>query len=191
MKKTRLIFIGLVTVMAASFLLTATPAISFNIGQSVPEVGKEAFDFTLPDTSGHDVSLSDFRGKVILLSFWSCYTDKCFTSVGIIRDLLEEFHEQGLVAPTICSEIPEVLARNSYADLLKRCGLGQVVMVDADRDIKRIYKVRKLPSSYLIGPDFTIHEIVKGTARLREPGFRESIVTLLEQVLPAASEGSE
>lgn len=185
MKRTRLVFTGLVTVLAVSFLLPASPASSFNIGKSVPEVGKAAFDFTLPDTSGRNVNLSDFKGKVILLSFWSCYTDKCFTSVRIIKDLLEEFHEQGLVAPTVCSEIPEALARNQYSELLKRCGLGQVVMLDGGRDIKRAYKVRKLPSTYLIGRDFKVHEIVKGVGRLREDSFRESIVTLLEQVAPA------
>jgi alkyl hydroperoxide reductase subunit AhpC len=169
-------------ITSAMILLFAAPSESFRIGDKAPEVGKEAFDFTLPDTKGEEVSLSDFRGKVILLSFWSCYTDKCFTSVRIIKDLLAEFHEEGLVAPTVCSEIPEVLVKNDYAGLLKRCGTGQVVMVDAERDVKRDYKVRKLPSTYLIGRDFTVHEIVKGVARLREPGFRESIISLLEEI---------
>jgi len=192
MKRTRLILILFIAVAAAAVLLAAAPAHSFRIvGAQVPEAGREAIDFSLPDTGGHEVKLSDFKGKVILLSFWSCYTDKCFTSVRIIKDLLKEFHGQGLVAPTVCSEIPEALARNQYADLLKRCGLGQVVMIDSERDAKRIYKVRRLPSTYLIGPDFIVHEIVKGVGRLREPGFRESIETLLEEVSPAAPEGSE
>lgn len=192
MKRTRLFLIPFVAVVAVLLLHAAAPAQSFRIvGGRVPEVGKEALDFSLPATDGKEVTLSDFKGKVILLSFWSCYTDKCFTSVNIIRDLLEEFHERGLVAPTVCSEIPEALARNGYEELLKRCGLGQAVMIDVDRDIKRTYKVRKLPGSYLIGPDFMIHEIVKGTARLREPGFRESIATLLKQAAPAPPAESE
>lgn len=191
MKGTKLILIGFIALFATSFFLSAAPTLSFNIGGTIPEVGKEALDFTLPDTSGREVNLGEFKGKVILLSFWSCYTDKCFTSVGIIKDLLEEFHEQGLVAPTVCSEIPEALARNRYADLLKRCGLGQVVMIDSERDIKGLYKVRKLPSTYLIGPDFTVREIVRGVSRLKEPGFRESIMTLLEQVPSVIPEGGE
>ena len=149
MKRTRFF---LVPFIAATVLLAAAPAHSFRIlGGNVPEVGEEALDFSLPATDGREVTLSDFKGKVILLSFWSCYTDQCFTSVNIIRNLLEEFHAQGLVAPTVCSEIPEALARNNYAELLKRCGLGQAVLVDADRDVKGFYKVRKLPSSFLIG----------------------------------------
>jgi len=182
MKRTRFF---LVPFVAAAILLAAAPVHPFRImGGKVPEIGEEALDFSLPATDGQEVSLSDFKGKVILLSFWSCYTDQCFTSVNIIRDLLEDFHNQGLVAPTVCSEIPEALARNNYAELLKRCGLGQAVMVDAERDVKRVYKVRKLPSTYLIGPDFKVHEIVKGVGRLREDSFRESIMTLLKQVVP-------
>lgn len=187
----RSLYLFIAATALAAVLLPASSSRPFNIRGSGPEVGVEAADFTLPDTSGNDIRLSDFKGSVILLSFWSCYTDKCFTSVRIIKDLLEEFHGRGLVAPTVCSEIPDALAKDNYAELLKRCGLGQVVMVDADRDIKRIYKVRRLPSSFLIGPDFTIREVAKGVARLREPGFRESLVTLLEQVTPAAVEGGE
>lgn len=35
-----------------------------------PEVGKRAPDFTLPDLNGNEVSLSDFRGKLVMVTFW-------------------------------------------------------------------------------------------------------------------------
>lgn len=189
MKGKRHLLMLFAIIISVTILLFAAPSESFRMEGMVPEVGREAFDFTLPDTKGEEVSLSGFRGKVVLLSFWSCYTDKCFTSVRIIKELLAEYHEEGLVAPTVCSEIPEALVKNDYAELLKRCGMGQVVMVDAERDVKREYKVRKLPSTYLIGRDFTVREIVKGVARLREPGFREGIIALLKETPPPAPEG--
>ena len=34
-------------------------------------IGQPAPDFTLNDLEGDDVSLSDFRGRVVLLNFWS------------------------------------------------------------------------------------------------------------------------
>lgn len=178
-------------VLLVVLLYLPAPSFSFRATGNVPEVGEEARDFSLPDTKGRETRLSDFRGKVILLSFWSCYTDKCFTSVRIIKELLEEFHGQGLVAPTVCSEIPEAFIRNNYEELLKRCGLGQVVMVDEEKDVKRTYKVRRLPSSYLIGPDFTIREIIGGVARLREPGFRDAVASLLAELPPDAKEREE
>ena len=182
---------GLSTALAAALFFAAAPSSAMNITGEGPDIGEEACDFTLPDTRGQNVTLSEFRGKVILLSFWSCYTDKCFTSVRVLRDLLDEFHGQGLVAPTVCAEIPEALARNEYEGLLKRCGLGQVILVDSEQEAKCRYKVRRLPSSYLIGRDFTLREIVKGVGRLSEPDFREKIINLLEEVAPTAPGGGE
>jgi hypothetical protein len=40
-----------------------------------------------PDVNGNR-SL-DFKGKAIMLSFWSCYTDTCFTSVRVFEELLK------------------------------------------------------------------------------------------------------
>ena len=38
---------------------------------AVLQVGQEAPDFSLPDTAGQYHSLSDFRGSVVLLNFWT------------------------------------------------------------------------------------------------------------------------
>ena len=91
----------LVPFVAAAILFAAEHANSFRImGGKVPEVGEEALDFSLPATDGREVKLSDFKGKVILLSFWSCYTDSCSTAVRTINALLEEYGGKGLSALT-------------------------------------------------------------------------------------------
>jgi peroxiredoxin len=40
-------------------------------------IGKIAPDFTLPDTSGHDISLSSFKGKYVLVDFWASWCPLC------------------------------------------------------------------------------------------------------------------
>jgi len=37
---------------------------------ATPEVGAKAPNFSLPDTAGVNHSLTEFRGKVVLLNFW-------------------------------------------------------------------------------------------------------------------------
>ncbi len=72
------------------------------------QIGQIAPDFTLPDTEGNPVSLSDFRGQYILLDFWAAwcppcrrenpnvvetfnkYKDKNFTIIGISLDYNKE-----------------------------------------------------------------------------------------------------
>jgi len=144
--------------------------------------GDTAPDFTLVDTGGKNVSLSDFTGKAILLTFWSCYTDTCFTTVKVFEDLLARLGPLGLVAPTVCEEIPPALAADNYAGLLEHCSTGQKILIDAKREVRGRYRVHQLPTSLLIGPDMKVLEVVKGVPPLRDPDLHARIEKLVRAV---------
>jgi peroxiredoxin len=149
--------------------------------RQTPKVGYAPTEFSLSDTSGQTVNLSDFTGMVILLSFWSCYTDSCFSAVTVLQDFIKEFGTEKFVIPTVCSEVPDPLAADNYSGLLNRCSVGQVILVDKDREVQEIYNLKKMPAAFLIGSDYRIHEVVNNTSRLREPGFRKKIAELVEK----------
>jgi cytochrome oxidase Cu insertion factor (SCO1/SenC/PrrC family) len=114
--------------LAATLLVPALPCRGGHVKDPMklmwqrPEVGKGPHDFTLPDPLGTEHRLSDHRGEVVLLSFWSCYADSCSTAVRSINGLLEEFGEEGLSALTICSEVPPALAKETYRGLKHSAG---------------------------------------------------------------------
>ena len=156
--------------------LAAAPAPAADIELLEPvAAGTVAPDFTLLDTGGKPVKLSDFSGKVILLTFWSCYSDTCFTTVKVFEELLARLGPLGLVAPTVCEEIPPALAADNYAGLLQRCSTGQTVLIDPQREVRGRYRVRQLPTSILLGPDMKVLEIVRGVTPLRDPKLHERI----------------
>lgn len=168
--------------VAAIFLAAAAaPAATLDVVEPVA-IGSVAPDFTLSDTSGKSVHLSDFKGKVILLSFWSCHTDTCFTTVKVFEDLLTRLGPLGLVAPTVCEEIPPALAADGYAGLLQRCSTGQRILLDPEREVRGRFRVRQLPTSILIGPDLTVREIVRGVPPLRDTAFHSRIEQLVRSV---------
>ena len=165
--------------------LAAAPARAEDIEILEPvAAGSTAPDFTLADTTGKSVRLSEFTGKVILLTFWSCHTDTCFTTVKVFEDLLAQLGPLGLVAPTVCEEIPPALAAENYAGLLQRCSTGQKILLDPQREVRGRYRVRQLPTSVLIGPDMKILEIVRGVPPLRDPAFHARVEQLVRS-LPA------
>lgn len=172
--------------LAGALILAAGAAPAQVLSVDQVEAGSAAPDFTLPDTSGAQVRLSDFAGKAVLLTFWSCHTDTCFTTVKVFEELLAKLGPLGLVAPTVCEEIPPGLAADNYAGLLQRCSTGQKILVDAEREVRGRYRIRQLPTSIVIGPDLKILEIVRGVPPLRDPAFHERLEKLVRSLPPQA-----
>lgn len=149
--------------------------------------GEAPPDFTLPDTGGRQVRLSDFKGRAILLTFVSCYTDTCLAPVNAFEALLKRLGPARLAAPTVCAEIPAALKQDGYAGLLQRCSAGQTILVDEARAVSDRYFVTEFPTSLLIGPDFTLREVLAGVAALRDPALPGRIEALAGQAAPPVS----
>jgi peroxiredoxin len=66
--------------------------------QLLNEVIQMAFaaDFSLPDTNGDTVSLSDYNGKLVLLDFWASWCRPCRAANPKMVELYNNYHEKGL-----------------------------------------------------------------------------------------------
>lgn len=74
--------------------------------------GDQAPDFTLPDDTGKDVSLSDFLGRtVVLYAYPAAMTPGCTTEACDFRDSLESLHAAGVEVIGISPDKPEKLAK--------------------------------------------------------------------------------
>ena len=60
------------------------------------QIGKVAPEFSLPDTAGVSVSLSDFKGKYVLLDFWASWCGPCRGENPNVVKMYEKFHPKGL-----------------------------------------------------------------------------------------------
>jgi peroxiredoxin len=63
----------------------------------VIEPGEQAPDFTLPDQDGNQVSLSELRGRTVVLAFYpSDFSPVCTDQLSVYQEVLGEFDERGV-----------------------------------------------------------------------------------------------
>jgi thiol-disulfide isomerase/thioredoxin len=108
-------------------------------------------DFTMKDLDGKDVSLSSFKGKVILLNFWATWCGPCKAEIPEFVELQKQYGKDGLmvVGYSVDDEAPKARAfaneyKINYPVLL---GLGREDVQDAYGPIWGI------PASFIISRD--------------------------------------
>ena len=77
--------------------------------QPVPSVGAAASDFTLPSTSGSDVTLSVFRGKnAVLIAFFPlAFTSTCTAELCEFSDNYDQLTDSGVtILPISVDSVP-------------------------------------------------------------------------------------
>lgn len=86
-----------IVAVAISAMLFFAVRRSHRKGASAPvaAVGKEAPDFTLKTLDGKTVSLSDYRGKAVLVNFWATWCGPCNIEMPWLVDLHKKYAAQG------------------------------------------------------------------------------------------------
>jgi peroxiredoxin Q/BCP len=96
-------------------------------------VGDQAPDFTLTDDSGKQVSLSDFRGRSVVVYFYpAAGTPGCTKQACDFRDNLAELNDAGFDVLGVSPDKPEKLARFRAAE-----GLTFPLLSDPERTVLR------------------------------------------------------
>ncbi len=115
------------------------------------EVGKEMPDFVFTDFEGKKRSLSEFRGKYLMIDFWGLWCGDCLRETPFHVAAYERFKSRGF----------EILALNTDEDIepvkayLKK---NNITWPQARHEtiktlIERTYRIQEYPSSILLAPD--------------------------------------
>jgi len=114
---------------------------------AVPETRKAAPDFTLNDAAGVPVRLSEFRGKVVLLSFWATWCVPCKTEIPWFIEFQKTYGDRGLVVLGVSLDDDGWKPVKPYIDEMK---IDYRVMI-ADREIAPLYGgLKSIPVTLII-----------------------------------------
>src|SRR4051812_20481503 len=104
---------------------------------SVPAVGQEAPDFTLPSTSGDKITLSALRGKPVLLAFFPlAFSGTCTEEFCEMRDHYDQFQSRGVTVLPI--SVDHTYSLKAYT---KDLGFQGDMLSDFKREVSRQYGV--------------------------------------------------
>jgi thioredoxin-dependent peroxiredoxin len=131
--------------------------------------GDKAPDFTLPDQHGNPITLSELKGKTVVLYFYpKADTPGCTTQACGIRDRRPEYDHADAVVLGVSPDPVKAVAK--FDD---KYGLGFTLLADADHAVCELYGVwgeksmygRKYMgaerSTFVIGPDGTIKDVFR------------------------------
>jgi peroxiredoxin len=113
--------------------------------ETAPEVGKAAPDFTLQTIDNQNLSLSDLRGKTVLLNFWMSTCDACVSELPYLQAASDnQSGKQVVILAVNCGESSQIV--HSIVDKLN---LTIPLLLDPDGKICTTYK-RGAPTAFLI-----------------------------------------
>jgi peroxiredoxin len=107
---------------------------------------KPAPDFTLTDTSGKPVKLSDSKGKVVLLNFWATWCGGCQTEIPWFIDLHNKYKDAGLNVIGVSMDNDGWKSVKPY---LKEKNVTYAIVIGNEAVAKR-YAVEGMPVTLLI-----------------------------------------
>ncbi|MCD6290472.1 MAG: TlpA family protein disulfide reductase [Anaerolineae bacterium] len=137
-------------------------------------VGLMAPDFTLSRLDGQPVSLSELRGQAVVLNFWATWCPPCRAEMPALERVYQAHREDGVVVLGV-NQGETGAAVNPF---LKEFGISFPVLLDAQGNVGRLYRVQALPTTYFIDRQGMIRDMVIG-GPMSEALLQSKLATLL------------
>jgi peroxiredoxin len=128
------------------------------MGSRVPAVGTTAEDFRLVDLDGKSQSLSQYRGKVVLVNFWATWCKPCTTEMPAMQATYDKLRENGFVVLAVNELEDDAKVREH----IKQHGHTFPVLMDRDNKVANQFGVFGLPVSVFIDEKGVVREYIKG-----------------------------
>jgi len=146
-------------VIVLLLVMVAWPAFDgWGMGSRVPAIGMEVEDFQLTDLEGKPQSLSQYRGKIVLLNFWATWCKPCTTEMPAIQICFDKLREKGFVMLAINELEDDAKVREH----IKTYGHTFTVLMDRDNQVANQFGVYGLPVSVFIDQQGRVQEYIKG-----------------------------
>ena len=151
------------------------PGVNDTLGEVAVSTDANA-DFQVTTLDGESLKLSDLRGSIVMIDFWSSWCPPCRSEAPILAEAYERWSELGVEFVGIAIWDNE----EDVADFLTRHGINYPNAIDDDGSIAVEFGVRGIPEKFFVNPD---GEIVR---KINGPNTGQSLDEVLTQMSDAA-----
>jgi len=140
--------------------------------------GDKAPAFSLNDTKGNKVSLSDFKGKVVFMTFWATWCAKCWEEIDFTRKSIKRSDDLVILLVNMERKAANPEHLKKITDALEGLEVTDTVLLDFNLEAYSDYKLTSLPSTAVIDKE--------GIIQFAGPGFfkefRDKINSEIEEL---------
>ncbi len=139
--------------------------------------GGLAPDFALRSLAGQNLRLSEYRGEVVMLSFWASWCGQCRQELPELDDLYPRYQKVGLTLLGVSIDDE----KRKTEDMVRTLEVTFPVLIDERREVSRLYRVDDMPAAVLIDREGTVRYTHYGYRRNNLERYLEEIRELLRE----------
>lgn len=139
--------------------------------------GQVAPDFRLRDMNGQMVSLSDFRGKVVLLNFWATWCGPCRVEMPAMEELYRQYPRKDFEILAVSTDAQGVAVTRPFQQENK---LTFPILHDADFRVGLSYGARTLPMTFMVDRNGIVRQQIFGARDWGAPEAHQLVQILMK-----------
>lgn len=168
---------GAVADAALSPVFPTHPAGLFRVAErSNLKLGDDAPNFQLRDLDGNVVSLSQLRGKIILINFWATWCGPCRVEMPAMEQLYRTFSRKDFEILAVSTDPQGAAVTRPFQ---QEIGLTFPILHDADFRTGLAYGARTLPMTFLVDRHGIIRNRIFGARDWQSPEARQIIQSMI------------
>ncbi|MGO1057950.1 peroxiredoxin family protein [Planococcus sp. FY231025] len=113
-------------------------------------LGETAPDFELETLEGETAKLSDYRGKKVILNFWTTWCPPCRAEMPHMQDYYDQKAKEDNVEILAVNLTTADHGMEKITSFVSEYGLAFPILLDAEGDMGAVYQAVTIPTSYIL-----------------------------------------
>jgi peroxiredoxin len=163
----------------SSFSVAELPQLTKRSGfeRGVVQVGDEAPNFTLRDLAGNVISLSQLRGKVVLLNFWATWCGPCRVEMPAMEQLYRTLPRGEFEILAVSTDPQGAAVTRPFQ---REMGLTFPILHDSEYRVGLTYGARSIPITFMVDRRGIVRQKIFGARDWDSPEARDLIHELMK-----------